>query len=160
MHLRTRSENTAARERIEQLPIDEPARRPRLRRGGPRTPLPLLPLIAVAAGIGVAYVAQTAHTTEATYTASSLSAQQQQLTALDQQLGDELARLESSERIVSAAQRLGMRPADRWAYVAGQSVPVFAASPSPQLAGASSNALQQLVGSLSGAAGTSASSGR
>ena len=156
MHLRTRSENNAALERLEQLPIDEPARRPRLRRGGPRTPLPLLPLIAVAAGIGVAYVAQTAHTTEATYAASTLAAQQQQLVALDQQLGDELARLESSERIVSAAQSLGMRPADRWAYVAGQVVPVLSPSSPPRLAGASGNALQQLVGSLSGAAGSAA----
>ena len=37
------------------VPLDEsPARRTRLRRGGPRTPLPLLPLIAALAGVGVA----------------------------------------------------------------------------------------------------------
>lgn len=111
-------------------------RRPRLRRGGPRTPLPLLPLIAAAAGIGVAYVSQSAHTTAATYAASSLAAQQQQLSAQSQQLGDELARLESSERIVAAAQRLGMRPADRWAYVASSDVVVLPAAPSQQLASA------------------------
>ena len=37
--------------------------RVRTRRGGPRAPLPLLPLIGLCAGIGIAYVAQTAHIT-------------------------------------------------------------------------------------------------
>src|SRR5690242_16611589 len=93
-------------------------RRSRLRRGGPRTPLPLLPLIALAAGVGIAYVNQTAHATSATYQLAKLSSQHDQLRIEDEQLSDELARLQSSERIVSAAQQFGMRPAGQWVYVA------------------------------------------
>jgi cell division protein FtsL len=133
------------------LPLEPGARRTRLRRGGPRTPIPLLPVIAVAAGIGIAYVSQTAHATQSTYEASSLAAQHQQLQAQDQQLGDELARLRSSERIVAAAQTLGMQPADQWAYVASKPVQVLPGSPAPQLSrAATTSALQQLVAALSG----------
>ena len=49
-------------------------------------PLPLLPVIAIAAGIGIAYVNQTAHVTTATYQATRLAAVQQQLVAQDGQL--------------------------------------------------------------------------
>lgn len=135
------------------LPVEPPQRRVRLRRGGPRTPLPLLPLMAIAAGIGIAYVSQTAQSTQTTYRAATLAAQQQQLRSQDQQLGDELARLGSSERIVSAAQQLGMRPASAWTYVASHPVQVLPSSPAPQLAGSGGNdALQQLVAALSGEA--------
>jgi len=130
----TEPDRHASAEDLEQLPLDEPARRQRLRRGGPRTPLPLLPVIAIAAGIGVAYVSQSAHATEATYQVSNLSAQQQLLTSQDQQLTEELSRLESSERIVAAAQQLGMRPASQWAYVASQPAQVMP-SPPAQTAG-------------------------
>jgi cell division protein FtsL len=125
MHRHTEPDRHASSEDLEQLPLDEPARRQRLRRGGPRTPLPLLPVIAIAAGIGVAYVSQSAHTTAATYEVSSLAAQQQRLKAQDQQLTEELSRLDSSERIVAAAQHLGMRPANQWAYVASQPAQVM-----------------------------------
>lgn len=111
---------------------DPPQRRTRLRRGGPRTPLPLLPLIAVAAGIGIAYVNQTAHATSASYHAAQLAAQRDQLRIADSQLQDELGRLESSERIVAAAQQFGMRPASQWAYVAAQPVIVIPSAVSAQ----------------------------
>jgi hypothetical protein len=132
--------------------MDEPQqRRSRLRRGGPRTPLPLLPLIAIAAGVGIAYVNQTAHATSASYTAAQLSAQRDQLRIQDEQLRDELGRLESSERIVSAAQRFGMRPAAQWAYVASQPVTVIPSQPPAAEARAPSNtAVQRLLGALSG----------
>jgi hypothetical protein len=107
---------------VDLFPLDAPGRRSRLRRGGPRTPLPLLPMIAIAAGVGIAYVGQIAHATKTTYQESGLAAQQQRLRSDDAQLRDELARLESSERIVVAAQGLGMRPADRWGYATAQPV--------------------------------------
>jgi hypothetical protein len=114
--------------------MDEaPPRRTRLRRGGPRTPLPLLPLIAALAGIGVAYVSQSAHSTQATYQASSLEAQNQALRGQAAQLGDDLARLGSSERIVAAAQKLGMQPAGHWSYVNVPLEPVVTL-PAPLLA--------------------------
>ena len=149
---RHRAERVAAQS-VDRLPVDVPARYARLRRGGPRTPLPLVPLIAIGAGIGIAYVSQSAHATQATYQASNLASLQQQLRGQAGQLNDELARLESSERIVAAAQQLGMRPANRWAYVTPHQVDVIPAAPTPKTAGTSSGALQQFVGALSGASG-------
>ncbi len=137
------------------VPLDEsPTRRTRLRRGGPRTPLPLLPLIAALAGVGVAYVSQSAHATQATYQATSLAQQNQQLRSQASQLGDDLARLESAERIVAAAQKLGMRPAGHWSYVDAQLRPVVDL-PAPLLATQphSGDPLQQLVAAIGGALG-------
>lgn len=108
-------------------------RRERRRRGGPRTPLPLVPLIAIGAGVGVAYVSQTAHATQATYQATSLSAERDALRNESDHLANELGRLRSAERIVAAAQGLGMRPAGQWVYVASSPAPVVP-SPQPQMA--------------------------
>jgi cell division protein FtsL len=146
MHRHKAPDRRATATRLEQLPLDEPVRRQRLRRGGPRTPLPLLPVIAIAAGIGVAYVSQSAHTTAATYQVSQLASQQQQLAAHDQQLTEELSRLESSERIVGAAQQLGMRPAGQWAYVAAQPAQVMPST--PQETASSNDPARELVGAL------------
>ncbi len=143
------------------VPLDEtPARRTRLRRGGPRTPLPLLPLIAALAGVGVAYVSQSAHSTQATYQAVSLSVENQQLRSQDSQLGDDLARLESAARIVAAAQQLGMRPAGHWSYVDVQVKPVVNV-PAPVLANQSGSGdpLQQFVAAVGGAFGVHGSQG-
>jgi hypothetical protein len=136
------------------VPLDDPARRTRLRRGGPRTPLPLLPLIAALAGVGVAYVSQSAHSTQATYQAAALSSQNQQLRGQDAELGDELARLESTERIVAAAQALGMRPAGHWSYIDVALQPVVSA-PTPLLATqpGAGDPLQQFVASVGGVFG-------
>jgi hypothetical protein len=142
------------------VPLDEsPARRTRLRRGGPRTPLPLLPLIAAFAGVGVAYVSQTAHSTSATYQAVVLSQQNQQLRSQDAGLGDELARLESAERIVAAAQKLGMRPAGHWSYVNVPLKPVVNI-PGPLIAAqpGGGDPLQQFVASVGSAFGVRSSS--
>jgi len=153
---RHRAERVAAQS-VDRLPVDVPARHARLRRGGPRTPLPLVPLIAIGAGIGIAYVSQSAHATEATYEASNLAALQQQLRGQAAQLNDEMARLESSERIVAAAQQLGMRPANRWAYVTPRPVEDILPPAAPKTAGTPSGALQQFVGALGGGSGAPAS---
>jgi hypothetical protein len=140
---------------LDAVPLDEaPARRTRLRRGGPRTPLPLLPLIAALAGVGIAYVSQSAHSTQATYQAAALTSQNQQLLGQDGQLGDELARLESAERIVAAARQLGMRPAGRWSYVDAQLKPVVSV-PAPLLSTqpGSGDPFQQFVAAVGGAVG-------
>lgn len=147
-------------DRLAGVPLDDPpSRRTRLRRGGPRTPLPLLPLIAALAGVGVAYVGQTAHSTQSTYQAGALADQNQRLRARAQELGDDLARMQSAERIVAAAQSLGMRPAGNWTYVDAQLSPVVGL-PAP-LASASQQTgdpLQQFVAALGGAVGIRASS--
>jgi hypothetical protein len=143
---------------VDDVPFEPLVRRLRIRRGGPRTPLPLLPVIAIAAGIGIAYVNQTAHVTTATYEATSLASQQQQLVAEDSQLSAELARLESSERIIAAAQDMGMRPAGKWARVAAAPHNVITSPPAEQLTGSDTGGtLQQLVGALDGAFGGSGS---
>ena len=130
-----------------------PSRRTRLRRGGPSTPLPLLPLIAALAGVGVAYVGQIAHSTQATYNAASLAEDNQQLQSQDAQLSDELARLESGARVVAAAQQLGMRPATHWTYVNTTLKPVIETS--PELAGGSADS-HQLVAVVGAGSGNSA----
>jgi hypothetical protein len=141
---------------VDDVPFEPLVRRLRIRRGGPRTPLPLLPVIAVAAGIGIAYVNQTAHVTTATYQATRLASEQQQLVTQDSQLSAELARLESSERIIAAAQDMGMRPAARWAFVAAAPHHVITSPPAEQLTGSdTSSTLEQLVGALDGAFGGS-----
>jgi cell division protein FtsL len=143
---------------VDDVPFEPLVRRLRIRRGGPRTPLPLLPVIAIAAGIGIAYVNQTAHATTATYQATSLAAQQEQLDAQNAQLASELARLQSSERIITAAQDLGMHPAARWAKVEASPSAVIGSPPAEQLTASESNStLQQLVAALAGDFGGSAS---
>lgn len=146
-------------DRADLLPVEPSARRSRLRRGGPRTPLPLLPLITVGAGIGIAYVSQTAHATQSTYRASQLTAQQLHLQAQYAQLQDELARLQSSERIVAAAQQLGMRPASSWVSVSTHPTQVLPSS-STQLTATSVDALDQLVRALENALSSSGDSER
>jgi cell division protein FtsL len=132
-------------------------RRPRTRRGGPRTPLPLLPIIGICAGIGIAYVSQTAHLTQANYQANSLATQQQQLQQQAQQLGDQLDRLRSSSRISEAATELGMKPPARWAYVTAASQPVSVPGAPATAAGGSDSGdpVQRLVAALSGSFGPS-----
>jgi hypothetical protein len=162
LHLRSR--RGAVREStptagVDDVPFEPLMRRLRVRRGGPRTPLPLLPVIAIAAGVGIAYVNQTAHVTTATYQATRLAADQQVLLAQDGQLSSELARLGSSERIIAAAQSLGMHPAARWAFVVASPAPVIGAPATEQLTSSSSDStLQQLVAALAGAFGGSAAS--
>ena len=148
--------NRPTQQAISTVPLDsDRARRARLRRGGPRTPLPLLPLIAICAGIALAYVSQTAHATQATYEATTLVSEHSQLQTEADRLSDELGRLRSGERIVASAQGLGMRPAGQWAYVAAAPAPVI---PAPaRLADANqpprSDPVQQLIAALSGAFG-------
>jgi len=133
-------------------------RRPRTRRGGPRTPLPLLPVIGICAGIGIAYVSQTAHLTQSTYEAASLATEQRQLQSQTQQLDAELARLRSSSRIDAAAQEYGLKPPARWAYVTAAPQPVNV-PPVPAVADSnaagSGDPMQRLVAALSGTFGPS-----
>ncbi|MGD1054009.1 MAG: hypothetical protein ABR950_09310 [Candidatus Dormibacteria bacterium] len=133
------------------LPLNAPAsRRDRRRRGGPRTPLPLLPIIAVCAGIGLAYVSQTAQATQANYDQSHLIATQQQLTLQDQQLGSELGELSSSARIIESAGRLGMVTGGTWAYAVAPAAEV-ASPPATELVAPSTPAGSSVLGQFGSA---------
>jgi cell division protein FtsL len=121
-----------------------------------RTPLPLLAVIAIAAGVGIAYVNQTARVTQATYQVSALATEQQQLSTENSKLGDDLSRLQASERIVAAAQQLGMKPAGSWSYVAASPVAVLVTpSPSANSKAQPSDPMQRLVASIGNAFGVS-----
>jgi hypothetical protein len=113
----------------------------------------LLPVIAIAAGIGIAYVNQTAHVTTATYQATRLESRQQQLVAENLQLGGELSFLESSERIIASAQEMGMRPASKWDLVVAAPHNVITSPPEQLTSTDTGDTLQQLVGALDGAFG-------
>lgn len=138
-----------ARQEKDELAVSD---RVRVRRGGPRAPLLLLPFIGLGAGIGVAYVAQAAHLTQAGYVQSTLAAEQAQLRQTDQQLGDEIARLRSPARIDAAAHQLGMQPPTRWSYVAAQPAPIAPARgpDTPVTATTNDGAVDHVVDALRG----------
>jgi cell division protein FtsL len=147
----------AAAADADDVPVEEERNlRSRRRRGGPRTPFPLLPIIAVCAGVGIAYVAQTAHLTQATYQATNLAAQQSELQRENTRLGEQLDQLRSTARIDAAAQQLGMKAPVRWAYVPASTVRVTV-PPAPGTTGplqAPRDAVQTLVAALMGQFGT------
>ena len=133
------------------LPLNATSsRRDRRRQGGPRTPLPLLPIIAVCAGIGLAYVSQTAQATQANYDQTSLIQQQQQLTLEDQQLGSQLSELSASARIIESAQRLGMVTGGTWAYAVAPAAQV-ATPPATELAAPSTQSGTSILGQFGSA---------
>jgi hypothetical protein len=142
---------------VEEVPdgLAPDGRRGRRRRGGgPRTPLPLLPFILVVAVIGIAYVAQSAHLTQATFQATQLSAEQTSLRDENGRLGDELDRLRSGARIGAQAQAMGLRPPSRWAYVASVPLPVsIPAAPLPLGRPAGGDPMERLVAALRGSFG-------
>ena len=134
------------------VPVDARSEaRTRTRRGGPRTPVPLLPIIALVAGVGIAYVSQTAHLTTSTYQATQLAAEQSDLQQQDTRLSDELDRLRSSARIEAAAQKLGMQPPASWAYVpASQTRVTVPGAPGNGASQPPQDPVQKLVALLSG----------
>jgi Bacteriodetes cell division protein (FtsL-like) len=142
---------------VEELPdgLGPDGRRGRRRRAGARTPLPLLPFILLVAVIGIAYVGQSAHLTQATYQATRLAAEQAALREESTRLGAELDRLRSGSRIDAAALSLGLRPPSRWAYVTAVPAPVdVPAEPSPLDRPPGGDAVQRLVAALRGSFGT------
>src|SRR5579872_4424376 len=108
-HSNTRSKARSGYDALDSLPFSEGApKQPSRSWRFFRSPLPLLPVIALVCGGGIGYVAQTAQMTQASYQVATLQAQQTALRAQDQQLADQLARLSSAERVVTAARQMGM----------------------------------------------------
>lgn len=149
------------------VPAPAAPERTRTRRGGPHAPLPLLPLIGLCAGIGIAYVAQTAHITQMSYQETTLAGEQAQLRSETDQLAGDLARLSSPERIDAAAQRLGLKPPSKWAYVVAVPAPIAApattSDPTKVAPGSTpiEHVVQASVGSIGDGAGApSGSTGR
>jgi cell division protein FtsL len=151
MHLHSLRARGDADPSADALPLNATSsRRDRRRQGGPRTPLPLLPIIAVCAGIGLAYVSQTAQATQANYDQTSLIQTQQQLTLEDQQLGSQLSELSASARIIESAQRLGMVTGGTWAYAVAPSAQV-ATPPATELAAPSTQSGTSILGQFGSA---------
>jgi TPP-dependent trihydroxycyclohexane-1,2-dione (THcHDO) dehydratase len=151
MHLHDLRDRGAADPSADALPLTAPpSRRDRRRRGGPRTPLPLLPIIAVCAGIGLAYVSQSAQATQANYDQTSLIHTQQQLILQDQQLGSQLGELSASARIIESAQRLGMVTGGTWSYAVAPAAQV-ATPPATELAAPSTQSGSSVLGEFGSA---------
>jgi len=154
-HPNTRSNRRDRYDALDSLPFSEtaPKQRSRARRLF-HSPLPLLPMIALVCGGAVGYVAQTAQMTQASYQVATLQAQQTALRAQDQQLADQLARLSSAERVVTAARQMGMIPPTKWNYVSAAPTPLTTATPQTPVVSNVNNTKatsSQLVADLSGA---------
>ena len=134
--------------------------RVRTRRGGGRAPYPLLPVIGICAGIGLAYVSQTAHLTQTQYQATSAQAEQARLQREANSLQDELNRLTDPSRIDAAAQRLGLHPPSAWTYVVAVPPPIAVPAPTGASTGAgptrapATHVVEAMVGSLGDGPGT------
>lgn len=83
--------------------------------------------------MGLAYVNQSAKATQDNYDETRLIYQHQQLLTEDRQLGDQLASLSGSSRIIAEARKLGMVTGGTWTYAeapaSGGSTTVTAARP-------------------------------
>ncbi|MGA8014742.1 MAG: hypothetical protein WCB85_02350, partial [Candidatus Dormiibacterota bacterium] len=94
--------------------------------------------------------------TQDNYNESHLIYVQGQLSTQDQQLGDQLAALSASSRIIAEAERLGMVSGGTWTYAeepspsASPSPVAESATPPPSSAGP---ALAAVAGALHGALG-------
>jgi hypothetical protein len=114
------------------------------------------PIIAILCGVGLAYIAQTAHETAARYEVAKLHGEQIALIQQNAQLNDQFARAGAASQIEIAAQKLGMQPATRWTYVAAAAAPIYLLQTPVQTAGNHSNdPLQDLVAMLDGSFGPS-----
>jgi hypothetical protein len=74
--------------------------------------------------LGLAYVAETATATQASYQIGALKAEQNQLLAEQQQIRYQISLQSSAGRIDADASRLGMVRSAAWQYVAGSTSPV------------------------------------
>jgi outer membrane murein-binding lipoprotein Lpp len=95
---------------------------------------------------GIAYVAETAAATQASYQIGTLKARQAQLQAQQQQIRYQISVATSAGKIDGDASGLGMVRSSQWQYLPGSSSPVALARPTPT-DGANSNRswLEQLA---------------
>jgi hypothetical protein len=87
---------------------------------------------------GIAYVAETAAATQASYQIGTLKTRQAELQAQQQQIRYQISLATSAGKIDGDAARVGMVRSSQWQYLPGSSSPVALARPAPP-AGANPN---------------------
>ena len=88
--------------------------------------------IALLSVFGLAYVAETAAATQASYQISNLKQRQAALLAQQQQTRFQISLATSAGQIDGDATKLGMVRSSQWQYLPGSSSPVALAKPDPQ----------------------------
>jgi hypothetical protein len=108
------------------------ARKARVRRSHSTGIRWILLWIALLSVFGVAYVAETAAATQASYQISNLKQRQSELFAQQQQTRFQISLATSAGQIDADAAKLGMVRSSQWQYLAGSTSPVALARPEPQ----------------------------
>ena len=88
--------------------------------------------IALLSVFGLAYVAETAAATQASYQISNLKHRQAELVAEQQRTRFQISLATSAGQIDGDAAKLGMVRSNQWQYLPGSSSPVALAKPDPQ----------------------------
>ncbi len=95
---------------------------------------------------GVAYVAETAAATQASYQIGALKLKQAHLQAEQQQIRYQISLATSAGKIDGDAARVGLVRSSQWQYLPGSSSPVALARPAPQTTGSTDRSwLEQLA---------------
>jgi hypothetical protein len=102
--------------------------------------------IATVSVFGVAYVAETAAATQASYQIATLKQQQSEIRAQQQQIRYQISLSTSAGQIDGDAVRLGMVRSSQWQYLPGSTSPVALAKPeTPSNGNANKSWLDQLA---------------
>lgn len=104
----------------------------RVRRARPATFKWIVLWIGTVSVFGIAYVAETAAATQASYQIATLKQQQADMLGQQQQIRYQISLATSAGQIDGDAAKLGMLRASQWQYLPGSTSPVALAKPDPQ----------------------------
>lgn len=104
----------------------------RVRRSRPATFKWIVLWIVTVSVFGIAYVAETAAATQASYQIATLKQQQSDLHVQQQQSRYQISLATSAGQIDGDAAKLGMVRSNQWQYLPGSTSPVALAKPDPQ----------------------------
>lgn len=104
----------------------------RVRRARPATFKWIVLWIGTVSVFGIAYVAETAASTQASYQIGTLKQQQSDMLGQQQQIRYQISLATSAGQIDGDAAKLGMVRSSQWQYLPGSTSPVALAKPDPQ----------------------------
>jgi hypothetical protein len=123
-----------------------PGRSSRARRARPATFKWIVLWIGTVSVFGIAYVAETAAATQASYQIATLKQRQADMRAQQQQIRYQISLATSAGQIDGDAAKLGMVRSSQWQYLPGSTSPVALARPdTPGIANANRSWLDQLA---------------
>lgn len=117
----------------------------RARRARPTTFRWIVVWIAMLSIFAIAYVAETAAATQASYQIGNLKLQQADLQAQQQQIRYQISLATSAGQIDGDAAKMGMVRSSQWQYLAGSTSPVALAGPPTVVNSANKSWLEQLA---------------